>query len=118
MEDRRVDDIIAELRALRLHIAHLETEINRRGNDRALASAPPRTQRPSTHGYAVGHRIRILNKVKKPAVWDNSVQWSEAEARLGTVTGVRERQIFFTTDNGIETWRAPNNLRNLTDNHE
>jgi hypothetical protein len=28
-----------------------------------------------------------------------------------TVTTVRIGQIFFVTDNGVETWRAPNNLK-------
>jgi hypothetical protein len=61
--------------------------------------------------------VRILNPIKKPATWNNSRKWSEADAKNATVTEVRTEQIFFTTDNGVETWRAPNNLQNLS-HHE
>lgn len=118
MEDSRIDEIILELRSLRLQVAHLETELNRRNSSQP---EPNRTSRPSapghTHGYSIGDRVRILNKIKKPATWDNRVEWNETEARQATVTEVRPTQIFFTTDNGVETWRAPNNLRKLL-NHE
>ena len=67
--------------------------------------------------YAVVDRVRMLNEVKKPATWDNRIAWCETSARQATVTDVRPKQIF-TTDNGIETWSAPNNLAKLyTDQH-
>lgn len=118
MEDNRIDEIIAELRTLRIQVARLESEAAQRRDSRQHLS-PRQEQIPvATHGYSIGDRVRILNKIKKPATWDNRIEWSEARARLGTVTEVRAKQIFFTTDNGVETWRAPNNLRKVTGNHE
>ena len=114
MEDSRVDDLIRDLRSLQLQVAQLQDEARARGDAhrpeqaRAL-NAPER----AANGFARGDRVRVLNKFKKPATWNNSRQWSEAEAKLATVTTVREEQVFFVTDNGINTWRAPNNLRRL-----
>lgn len=115
MEDSRIEDIITELRALRLEVTRLQTELQQRGTPpRAQAAEAPTLQsRHATHGFAIGDRVRILNKVKKPATWDNRVAWVEEEARKAIVTEVRPQQVFFTTDNGIDTWRAPNNLRKL-----
>jgi len=113
MEDSRIDDLIAELHALRIQVARLETEVHRRENRTAPPTTPLAVAPPRTPDYAVGDRVRILNKIKKPATWNNNIVWSESDARLATVTEVRPTQIFFTTDNGVETWRAPNNLRNL-----
>ena len=117
MEDSRIDDIIAELRSLRLQVARLESELSDERNRPTPPTGPPARLASEDHGYAVGDRVYILNKIKKPATWVSSVAWSEAEAKKATITAVRTRQIFFTTDNGVETWRAPNNLRKLPD-HE
>ena len=121
MEDYRLDEVIAELNALQIQVARLEAEVNRRENKRDPQSAIvlPQVQQVKSE-YAVGDRVRILNKVKKPATWDNRIAWCEtSSARQATVTEVRPKQIFSTTDNGIETWRAPNNLRKVyTDQHE
>jgi hypothetical protein len=94
MEDRRIDNIISELRSLSLQVALLETELNQH-EDRAATVLPPTTEsRIQRHGYAAGDRIRILYKIKKPATSDNRVEWSEATACKATVTQVKDRQIF------------------------
>ena len=113
MEDSRIDDLIAELHALRIQVARLETEVHRRESRAPPPTTPLAVVPPRTPEYAIGDRVRILNKIKKSATWNNSIVWSESSARLATVTQVRATQIFFTTDNGVETWRAPNNLRKL-----
>jgi hypothetical protein len=126
MDDSRIDELITELRSLRVQVARLESEVvAQRSNNAPINSAPVRhsqTERTSTqifaHGYATGDRIRVINKIKKPATWNNAVQWCEAAARTATVTEVRETQIFFETDNDVHTWRAPNNLRRIADQHE
>jgi hypothetical protein len=125
MEDGRINEIITELRSIRLQVSHLEQEIDRRDTRRvpALASErPPPTPVPATHvthAYSVGDRVRILNKVKKPATWNSNVEWSKRDARRATVIEVRARQIFFTTDNGVDTWRAPNKLQQkIINGHE
>jgi hypothetical protein len=38
---------------------------------------------------------------------------SEAEATTATITKVRTEQVFFKTDNGLDTWQAPSNLCKL-----
>jgi hypothetical protein len=55
-------------------------------------------------------RIKARNKVRKPATWDKRIPWSEDKERTATVTRVTPTQIHFITDNGVETWRAPNNI--------
>jgi hypothetical protein len=63
-------------------------------------------------GFAKGDRIWIINSVNKPASWDNNTLWRET--RSATVTEVLIKgpvvQVHFTTDNGVSTWRAPNNI--------
>ena len=114
MEDSRVDDLIRDLRSLQLQVTQLQEEARARENARRPEPAPALdAPERAVNGFARGDRVRVLNKFKKPATWNNSRQWSEAEARLATVTVVRPEQVFFTTDNGINTWRAPNNLRRL-----
>ncbi len=94
MADNRLDEVIAELKALRIQVAQLEAEVVRRGNDRAPTAADPvPVEQARTHDYAVGDRVRVLNKVRKPATWNNRVVWNEAAARQGTVTEVRPRQV-------------------------
>jgi hypothetical protein len=111
MEDSRIDELIEQVRTLSLQVEELKQELRRRDS----RSPPSRTLvAKDRSGFEIGDRVRVLNAVKKPATWDNSTKWIEAEARLGTVTKVRVGQIFYTTDNGTETWRAPNNLRRLT----
>jgi hypothetical protein len=73
----QIDNIIAEFRSL-LHMqdAHLETELNRR-EGRAATIPPPTTESHSIprHGYAVGNRVHVLNKIQKAATWDNRSEW-------------------------------------------
>jgi hypothetical protein len=127
MDDSRIDELITELRSLRFQVARLESEVVAQlgSNNAPIDSAPVRhyqAERASTqilaHGHVTGDRIRVLNKIKKPATWNNAVQWCEVAARTATVTEVRETQIFFETDNDVHTWRAPNNLRRIADQHE
>jgi hypothetical protein len=106
-----------------------EKELRRRGNESSSLRHPSTEQElrrrdsrsPSLSSqdifvrpeFVVGDRVRVLNAIKKPATWSNARRWSEAEAKTATVTRVRATQAFFTTDNGVETWRAPNNLRRI-----
>ena len=67
----------------------------------------------AVNGLKVGDRVKIKNKVIKPATWPIERQWIKEEARLATVTKVSREQIHFVTDNGTRTWRAPNNLERV-----
>jgi hypothetical protein len=110
MEDSRIDDLIEQVQALTLQVASLEKELRRRNGTSPTPSVVESVVRSE---FAEGDRVRILNVVKKPATWDNAKRWSEAQAKTATVTKVRAGQIFFRTDNGVSTWRAPNNLRKI-----
>jgi hypothetical protein len=118
MEDSRIDDLIRELRSLQLQAAQLQAATQHRVQEadehqREDAQAVPHDLPRHANGFCIGDRVRILNKIKKPATWNNTRQWLEVEARTAVVTLVCAEQVFFTTDNGVKTWRAPNNLRRL-----
>ena len=61
-----------------------------------------------------GDRIYILNRVRKPLNWDDSRRWNEANAHKATVTRTEFGRVYFTTDNGVKTWRLPENLERIT----
>jgi hypothetical protein len=108
--DPRIDKLIAELRTLCLQVARLESEVLTHRSGSATTEQHHRraeSARFFAHGYATGNRDRILNKVKKPATWDNRVERSETAAQTASVTEGREMQIFFKTDNGVETRQTP-----------
>jgi hypothetical protein len=114
MEDSRIDDLIDQVRSLTIEVESLKQELRRRESSSPPSSAQPRAEdTQARRELRVGDRVRILNRFSKPAVWDNRKRWVEAEAKTATVTKVRTRQVFFVTDNGVETWRAPNNLKLL-----
>ena len=68
---------------------------------------------PTINGITRGDRVRIRNRVYKPATWPADRHWDKEQAKLATVTRVTSEQIHFVTDNGIRTWRAPNNLERI-----
>ena len=106
MEDITVEDLTAELNALRIHVAQLEAAVGAvadtdNGNvDDAVA-------------FRRGDRIRITNLVKRPSNWNTGLVWEEDKERTATVTRVTPHQIHFVTDNGIRTWRAHRNVRRI-----
>ena len=116
MQNRKFDELIDELRALRIRqddiIAELE-EVNRAATRHQAANEggpiENEEQAEPANGLRRGDRVRIKNRVRKPATAGAS--WSEPRERLATVTRITPEQIFITTDNGTKTWRAPNNLR-------
>jgi hypothetical protein len=128
MEDDRIQSIIEELRSLRIRVADLELEVEQantrsrtRGDTTEQANAAEKQanvvetqlqlQAPIANGLRSGDRVRITNKVRKPATAGPS--WTEEKERLATVTNVTTTQVHVTTDNQTKTWRAPNNLRLL-----
>ena len=94
------DDIAAltrELSRLQVRVTQLE----------AAASIP---HNPGPLGFKKGDRVRIRNKVKRPANWDVKQAWDPEAAQSATVTHTYLEQVHFLTDNGVATWRARNNL--------
>ena len=106
MEDDRINKLVEQVRQLTLQVQSLERELRRTSNSPIINA--------DFKAFATGDRIRILNAVKKPAKWNNKKEWSENEARYATVTRIQGGRVFFVTDNGVSTWRAPNNLSNAT----
>ena len=114
MQDKQVGDLIAELKALNLRrseiLATLEEAYSAHEPAETVSSA---FRVPIANGIVKGDRVRITNKVKRPAAWTNQLAWDKERERSATVTRVTPTQVFFITDNGVETWRAPNNLKKV-----
>jgi hypothetical protein len=103
MTEIDVEDLILELKELKLRVARLEHN-NRANTD--TTSAPDST-------LSVGDRVRIKNKTRKPQHWPTDKQWTDSKERTATVTKTTPTKIYFTTDNGTQTWRAPHNLQKI-----
>ena len=109
--EEKLIELTAELRHLRIREAEVLENIDRLTNARGTVNARP--IEIEVNGFKRGDRVRITNKVKKPAVWPREKTWIESEFRLATVTKVNSLQVHFLTDNGVRTWRAPNNLERI-----
>ena len=126
MEKRKtIQEIIDALRTLRLQEADLTAQLEEAIEDRQHSSDTARAtvvthskeKTDEDHAFPRGKRIWIKNKLRKPASWNNDVEWIEKEARTATATRVvvegQTKQVHFVTDNGVHTWRAPNNIHCL-----
>jgi hypothetical protein len=112
MEEETLTDLITELQQLNIRQVEVLSRIERLTELQATEGIS--VARNNVNGFRIGDRVRITNKVKKPAAWPREQTWSESEFRSATVTRVTRLQIHFVTDNGIKTWRAPNNLERIT----
>ena len=118
MENTRIEDLIAELHALRLRETAIIAQIEQETTRTAPTSDGPETRRPTSEPqqaatarpsfFKRGDRVRIKNKIRKPAT--AGTEWVESRERTATVTKIEPGQVHITTDNGTRTWRAPNNL--------
>ena len=135
MEGTNLAELIEELRALKIRETEIVAELKRandarpgtslqrdidaaefrRANDArtgaSIQRGTPAAVTANNSAHRRGDRVRITNKVRKPA--SAGPTWTEAKERLATVTSVNETQVFILTDNGTRTWRGPNNLRTL-----
>jgi hypothetical protein len=85
MEDSRIDDRIDQVRNLTIQVKSLKQELRRRGSPSPPLSTTLSAEIGTTDSdFKVGDRVRILNQLKKPAVWNNNRRWSEAEAKTAT----------------------------------
>ena len=104
MEEEQIKDLTRKLNKLRIREAPVLIAVISR-----LQAAPN-----IVNGIKVGDRIWIKNKVQKPAHWPSQTPWVESEYRSARVlTKISAQQIFALTDNRIDTWRVPNNLRKI-----
>jgi hypothetical protein len=108
-----IEELIAQLKLIKIQEANIIARIeaaaaHKKDDDKS------ETTRPATTRLTKGDRVRITNRVRKPATWNNETAWDEDKGRLATVTKVTPEQVNIITDNGISTWRAPpNNLRKI-----
>lgn len=126
MEDRNIEELIEELHELKIREAELTVRIERARlarTERATVGALESSDNSHsqlggpffTNGFRPGDRVRVTNKVRKPATAGSA--WTEARERLATVTKVIPDQVHILTDNGTKTWRAPNNLKRVLNQH-
>jgi hypothetical protein len=120
MDERTIEELIDELRELRLResavIAQLESRARINPSGTTTIARQRQTTREETvtvNGLARGDRICIKNKVHRPATWNNDFEWTKEKERTATITRVQADQIHFITENGVETWRAPNNVQKI-----
>jgi hypothetical protein len=117
-DDTDINALIADWDALQIRatsiVRRLEAaEARRTSRPDSNPSNAASLREVAVNGLKVGDRVRVKNKVIKPATWPIERQWIKEEARLATVTKVSREQIHFVTDNGTRTWRAPNNLERI-----
>ena len=116
-EERTIAELIEELRVLRVRetviIAEIEaTAVESRSRATRVNSDYEHIdieREPIVNGLRKGDRVRIINKIRKPAT--ATPDWTERKERAATVTKVTPEQIHVITDNGTKTWRGPNNVR-------
>jgi hypothetical protein len=101
-EEPSLDELIEQLRRIRIQEAQLVDQIVQVGAREARARHDHRTRVAGVYlggqVYQAGDRVRITNKVKA------------GQRPTGTVTRVAPGRISLTTDDGTNTWRAPKNL--------
>jgi hypothetical protein len=104
MQDKTISELINELKQLRVREAQVIFLLERATEQQGSGVAD--------HGIERGDRIRIKNQVKKPSNWGDD-PWVYREARLATVTHTTAERVYFVTDNGVSTWRAPHNVESI-----
>jgi hypothetical protein len=118
MGDKEVQALIAEWQKLRIRadpiVRQLEAVNARRTSIDSIAAPVVHKSHLMVNGLGrKGDRVRIKNKVSKPTTWSIEKPWRREEAKLATITRVTREQVHFVTDNGVSTWRAPNNLERI-----
>ena len=105
-----VTQLTAELQNLKIRVAQLEAAAAPREGSSASSASEPPLQVPV---FRRGDRVRINNKLRKPATWSDSAEWNQEQAQKATVTHNYKGQVHLITDNGVKTWQATNNLTRI-----
>ena len=104
IEETTIESLTEELKNLQLRVQQVEQELTIR---REIVPTSP-----SFGTFTRGNRVKVVNKIKRPATWSKPWGFQESlNERNATVTHRVKNQVWFVTDNGTKTWRAPNNLR-------
>jgi hypothetical protein len=99
MADDELDALIRQLEGLLIQIAEVRHRREGAGHRSGSEVFPP---------IVVGDRVRIVNRVNRPNGWPPAP--SDSVDQVATVTRVTSGRVYFTTDTGISTWRAPANV--------
>ena len=116
MRRESIDDLIQELKHLRLREAEVIERLEQANQqDQANTNVPlgiaGHTRSEAAIGaFAVGDRVFITNKIRKPAAYPSKF-WTAEKERKAVVTDVDGDKIYIRTDNDVETWRLSKNLR-------
>ena len=91
---------------MRIRVNQVENQLREiRGQEVTTTAALP-------HTLTRGDRVRITNKIKRPASW--TAHWDvrdNVNERKATVTHTVREQVWVITDNGTKTWRSRNKPR-------
>jgi hypothetical protein len=110
----RIARLTQQVQELQLQVTALQQELKQEPKQHNRShQTPPSTSTVTNTLIQPGDRIRITNQVKKPLSWDTSITFNQQQAKLATVTAVVNNRIYFTTDNGIHTWRSRRNILQL-----
>ena len=114
-EDDRIARLTKQVEALTVQVTALQqaTKNDHRGHRHSPGTTqahPTSTVTQTATIIQPGDRIRILNTIKKPITWPPSIPWIPSAAKTATVTAVINNRIYFTTDNGVHTWRSRRNI--------
>jgi hypothetical protein len=117
MPNRSAEELIQELQQLRIRetaiIAKIRQAIgatNGAEQENEIEVNADVNLTVAAHGLRTGDRVRIKNKIQRPAT-AGPLSLTENWERLATMTKITVDQIRIITDNGTRTWRAHNNLR-------
>lgn len=108
MRRSSLESLVQELKELRIRQGEIIAELEEHTR--------PSNEEPVN--FRRGDRVYVINRVRKPASWNNNNVWREAEAKRGTVTYCERDRIYFTSDNGVRTWRLAHNLQRINETSE
>ena len=108
--DKQIDRRAEEIEKLRVQVNKLQIQVDCLTEELQHQKDTPGTTEIDRALLSPGDRIQILNAVKRPKNWNAAKPWIHLEAKRATVTCVEYDRIYFTTMNGISTWRLRKNV--------
>jgi hypothetical protein len=115
VEDHDVESLTRELSRLRIKLAETELKLANAQRRRVVNETTP-----AITVYTTGDRVKVLNKIARPAhydgIWDETARERERQATVTHVVAAKPKtptQVWIVTDNDTTTWRAPKNLARI-----